>query len=96
MAIATLFKSTTQARNGIRLKPISAGFAQQMRKYTLSQRAILPRLIWAPLSLQQFVKGGVLHVANVGDSRAYLVRAKPFRQITRDHSGLQSKYGRVC
>ncbi len=32
------------------------------------------------------VEKNVLHVANVGDSRLYLVRDREIRQITRDHS----------
>jgi PPM family protein phosphatase len=32
------------------------------------------------------LKGNALHVANVGDSRAYLVRGGVARQITQDHS----------
>lgn len=34
------------------------------------------------------VRDGALTVANVGDSRAYLLRASAIRQITRDHSYL--------
>lgn len=32
------------------------------------------------------IVGGTLHVANVGDSRAYLVRNRAITQISRDHS----------
>jgi len=33
------------------------------------------------------LKGNRLLVANVGDSRAYLIRGQRIKQITRDHSG---------
>ena len=32
------------------------------------------------------VKGTILQVANVGDSRLYIVNQNEIRQITRDHS----------
>lgn len=34
-------------------------------------------------------EGGLLHVANVGDSRLYIIGNKKIRQITRDHSWVE-------
>ena len=36
-----------------------------------------------------FIEGKTLHVAHVGDSRAYIINQKEFTQITRDHSVVQ-------
>lgn len=34
-------------------------------------------------------EGGLLHVANVGDSRLYIIGNKKIRQVTRDHSWVE-------
>jgi protein phosphatase len=39
-------------------------------------------------------KDGVLHVANVGDSRAYLIRNGQIQQLTRDHTLTQQRLDR--
>lgn len=40
------------------------------------------------------VAGGVLYVANVGDSRLYTIRGSGIRQITRDHSFVEEMVSR--
>ncbi len=40
------------------------------------------------------VAGGVLYVANVGDSRLYTIRGTGIRQITRDHSFVEEMVSR--
>jgi len=37
------------------------------------------------------VRGQELHVANVGDSRAYLIHGKEIKQITRDHTWVEDE-----
>lgn len=38
------------------------------------------------------IQGGKLHVAHVGDSRAYLIRSGKITQITKDHTLAQEKF----
>ncbi len=39
--------------------------------------------------VQAIVRGGIAHIAHMGDSRAYLFHDDQLRQITRDHSYVQ-------
>jgi serine/threonine protein phosphatase PrpC len=41
---------------------------------------------WGTTLVAAVVRGGALWIASVGDSRAYLLRSRELRQLTRDHS----------
>ena len=41
-----------------------------------------------------FVEGAMIHIGNVGDSRAYRIRGNEIRQITTDHSWINDQLAR--
>ncbi|NBD36699.1 MAG: Stp1/IreP family PP2C-type Ser/Thr phosphatase, partial [Chloroflexi bacterium] len=74
---------------------IAARLKRAVRKaneavYTMSQSSA-QRKGMGTTTVAAVVRAGEVHIANVGDSRAYLFRDGKLRQITRDHSFVQEQ-----
>ena len=66
---------------------IAAALAGAVREaHAAIQREAPPDVMMGSTCVAAVIKGDTAYVANVGDSRAYLVRDGQIRQISRDHS----------
>ena len=81
--------------SGVVDENLAARLLRAMRKanqavYTLSQESA-QRKGMGTTTVAAVVRGSEIHIANVGDSRAYLFRGGKLDQITEDHSFVQEQ-----
>ncbi len=86
LAMKALFETYYASPASDRSQALRAGFAEANRAiYTLASNDPAKTNMGTTL-VAAVIKGRTLLVANVGDSRAHLLRDKRIQQITRDHS----------
>ncbi|MDE3091222.1 MAG: Stp1/IreP family PP2C-type Ser/Thr phosphatase [Chloroflexota bacterium] len=86
MATQALFKTYYAAPDRDPRKALTAGYAEANRTVFETASKDATKTSMGTTLVAAAIKGGALCVANVGDSRAYLVRGKSIHQITNDHS----------
>ncbi len=86
MAIETLFKTYYADKEQDPAKALADGFAAANTRVHEAASADPSKTSMGSTLVAAVVRRGKLYVANVGDSRAYLVRGGKIRQITHDHS----------
>lgn len=84
LAVQTVQRCYYQRRDGGDVAAALVGAVQDA--HAAIQRQAPPDVLMGTTCVAAVIRGDTAYVANVGDSRAYLVRDGAIRQISRDHS----------
>lgn len=85
-AIETLFESYYRLRGADRSIALRAGFADANRRVLALARSDAAKTNMGTTLVAAVIQDAQLIIANVGDSRAYLIQGTEIRQVTLDHS----------